>query len=92
MSEYVQLSKEELSGLDSLIEHVKADASFITAIVPVLVRAVPVVLRVAQVVTPAVVGEAARLGAVQGPGAKMFQGKASAQDLIDLRKSLTGGK
>jgi len=88
MPDHIQLSKEELAGLDSLIEHVKADASFITAVVPVLVRIVPVVVRIAQVVTPAVVGEAARLGAVQGPEAKLLQGHLSAQDLIDLRKSL----
>jgi len=90
MSEYSKLSHEEITGLDTLIEKLKADASFITAIVPVIVRVVPVVVRLAQVVTPAIVGETSRVGALEGHEARLLQGKVSAQDLIELRKTLVG--
>jgi hypothetical protein len=90
MADTTKLSPSELAAFDSLVEHVKADASFITAIVPAVVRIVPVVVRATPVVaqvTQAVVGEAARASFAGGKGP--LPGSLSADDLIALRKSLT---
>jgi len=95
MAEFSNLSKEELAAFDQLIEHVRADANFITAIVPAIVRATPVVVRVARVVTPVVadlpaIKAAGVLG--EGPEAKLLSGKLSAHDLVEIRKSFTSGR
>lgn len=91
MAEATKLSPSELAAFDTLIEHVKADASFITAIVPVVTRVVPVVVRVTPVatrLTPVVIGEQVRTASVTSAKGAL-PGSLSADDLIELRKSLT---
>ena len=84
MSQYNKLSAAETAHLDTLIEQVKLNPNFITFITPV----VPVVVKVTPVVTPAVVGASATTGSLASSQVNLLQGKATVDDLIAIRKSL----
>jgi hypothetical protein len=95
MAEFSHLSKEEIAAFDQLIEHVRADPNFITAIAVVFVRIVPIAIRVARIATPIIadIPVEKRVGILgEGPEAKLLSGKLSAHDLVEFRKTLTGGK
>jgi len=91
-----QLSSQEKAALDELIEKVRADANFITVIAratPVVTRATPGIARVTANITPAIVGAQASAlkGELDTAEVRLLVGKASANDLIEIRKKLVEG-
>jgi deoxyhypusine synthase len=84
MSQPAPLSPKEIAALDQLIAKVKEDAGFIDVIVPAI--------KWALVTTVLIAGAQVRADVLESAEGKLLQGKASAQDLVAIRKSLVGIK
>jgi hypothetical protein len=92
MSKHVQLSKEELAALDSLIEQFKVDAQVVPAVVAAVATVVAAAAATVQAVTAVVTAVGSKRSVEMEPLEKialnMLQGKLSAEDLIELRKTV----